>query len=50
MEQLQNIYSNLRNENEIAIYDKYGMIGKHITITFISKKNTYLFLLISLFY
>jgi len=40
MEQLQNTYNNLRDKNEIAIYDKYGMIGKDITIIFISKKNT----------
>jgi len=43
MEQLENIYNNLRDKMEIAIYDKYGIIGKHTTIIFISKKNTYRF-------
>jgi len=39
MEQLQNIYNGLTDKNEIAIYDKYGMIGKHTTIMFTSKEN-----------
>ncbi|KAH0952632.1 Or9e33 [Eciton burchellii] len=34
MERLQNIYNNLRDKNEIAIYDKYGKIARRITITF----------------
>jgi len=38
MESLRNIYNSLRDKNEIAIYDKYGKIGKRITIAFISKK------------
>ncbi|RLU26372.1 ObirOr5-9E6 [Ooceraea biroi] len=32
LEQLQYIYNRLNDENEIAIYDKYGNIGKRITI------------------
>jgi len=46
MEQLENIYNNLRDKNEIAIYDKYGMIARRTTITFTSKKNAKRFLLI----
>ncbi|XP_026825071.1 odorant receptor 4 isoform X1 [Ooceraea biroi] len=32
LEQLQYIYNRLKDENEIAIYDNYGNIGKRITI------------------
>jgi len=49
MECLRNIYNSLRDKNEIAIYDKYGMIGKRITVLFTSKENIYAFLLIELF-
>ncbi|RLU23648.1 hypothetical protein DMN91_003854 [Ooceraea biroi] len=35
LEQLQYIYNDLKDKNEIAIYDKYGNIAKRITITFI---------------
>ncbi|XP_026825136.1 uncharacterized protein LOC113561860 [Ooceraea biroi] len=31
LNQLQYIYDRLKDRNEIAIYDKYGYIGKHIT-------------------
>jgi hypothetical protein len=48
MERLQNIYNNLRDKNEIAIYDKYGKIARRITITFTSKKNAERFLLMRL--
>jgi len=34
LEWLQYIYNNLKDKNEIAIYDKYGNIGKRITIMF----------------
>jgi len=49
MERLRNIYNSLRDKNEIAIYDKYGKIGKRITVMFISKESIYRFLLIGLF-
>jgi len=39
MVRLQNIYNNLKDEKEFAIYDKYGKIAKRITIAFISKKK-----------
>jgi len=39
MERLQNIYNNLRDKNEIAIYDKYGKIAKRTTIIFTSKED-----------
>jgi len=39
MERLQNIYNNLRDKNEFAIYDKYGKIAKRITVMFISKNK-----------
>ncbi|RLU24021.1 hypothetical protein DMN91_004230, partial [Ooceraea biroi] len=31
LDQLQYIYDQLKDRNEIAIYDKYGYIGKHFT-------------------
>jgi len=37
LEWLQYIYNNLKDKNEIAIYDKYGNIAKRITIMFISE-------------
>lgn len=39
LEQLQYIYDNLRDNNEIVIYDKYGNTAKRMTIAFISKKK-----------
>ncbi|XP_026825117.1 uncharacterized protein LOC105282604 isoform X2 [Ooceraea biroi] len=35
-DQLQYIYDRLKDRNEIAIYDKYGYIGNHITTTIIT--------------
>jgi len=49
MEYLRNSYNSLRDENEIAIYDKYGMIGKRITVIFTSKESICTFLLTELF-
>jgi len=45
MERLQNIYNDLRDENELAIYDKYGKIAKRITIAFIGKNKIFLILI-----
>jgi len=39
MERLRSIYDNLRDKNEIAIYEKYGRIAKRTTIIFTSKKD-----------
>lgn len=41
LERLQYIYNDLKDKNEIAIYDKYGKIAKRITIIFISKKQKF---------
>ncbi|EZA53551.1 hypothetical protein X777_07019 [Ooceraea biroi] len=35
LEQFQYTYNGLKDENEIAIYDKYGNFGKRITVGFI---------------
>lgn len=40
LEDLQYFYGNLRDKNEIVIYDKYGNAAKLMTIGFISKKKT----------
>jgi len=39
LEWLQYIYNDLKDKNEITIYDKYGNIAKRTTIIFIGKKN-----------
>ncbi|XP_026824687.1 uncharacterized protein LOC105285952 [Ooceraea biroi] len=39
LNQLQHIYHELKDKNEIAIYDKYGYSGKRFTIRLMSKKN-----------
>jgi len=41
LEWLQYIYNDLKDENEIAIYDKYGNIAKRITFIFISEENIF---------
>lgn len=38
MEQLQNIYDNIKDNNEFVIMEKYGNNAKHYTIVLISKK------------
>jgi len=38
LDQLQHIYDELKDKNEIAIYDKYGFLAKRITINMTSKK------------
>jgi len=45
MEQLQHIYNNIRDNNEIAIVEKYGSEAKYYTAVLISK--TYVFIFIS---
>jgi len=42
---LQNTYNDLKDENEIAIYDKYGNIAKRTTFILIGEKDYYLLLL-----
>jgi len=37
MEQLQHIYNNIRDNNEIAIVEKYGSKAKHYTAVLTSK-------------
>jgi len=49
LEQLQYTYNDLTDKNEIAIYHKYGNIGKHITFAFIGKKKIIIFYYSDLF-
>jgi len=43
LELLQYIYNNLKDKNEIAIYDKYGNNAKRITVMFIRKEKIVIF-------
>jgi len=38
LDQLQHIYDELKDKNEIAIYEKYGYFAKRFTINMISKR------------
>jgi len=38
LDQLQHIYDELKDKNEIAIYDKCGYIAKRFTIKMISEE------------
>jgi len=42
MEQLQHIYNDLEDNNEIAIIDRYGDNAKRYTTAFTSKTTFYL--------
>jgi len=48
LERLQNTYNDLKDENEIAIYDKYANIAKRITFIFIGEKRLSFIIMISL--
>jgi len=43
LERLRYSYNDLKDKNEIAIYNKYGNIGKRITFAFIGKKRIIIF-------
>jgi len=43
MGRLQNTYNDLKDEKEIAIYDKYANIAKRITFAFIGEKSIIMF-------
>jgi len=49
LERLQYIYNDLTVKNEIAIYNKYGNIGKRITFAFIGEKKIIIFYYSDLF-
>jgi hypothetical protein len=40
---LQYTYNDLKDKNEIAIYNKYGNIGKRITFAFIGESKIIIF-------
>lgn len=43
MEQLQRIYDNVKDSNEIAIIERYGNNAKRFTTMFTSKKTFFIF-------
>lgn len=47
MEQLQHIYNDLRDNNELDIVEKYGNIGKYYTIGIACKTSLILLFLLS---
>jgi len=49
MEQLQCIYDDLKDNNEIAIIDRYGVNAKHYTIMFTSRTIFLFFILFHTF-